>query len=164
MTEETPEETSELYCTVILWDLSRSDQTVGSLRAYLRDYAVEAYAKKPGLRQKVWISSTGPEGEQWGAVYLWDSQEAAYGRPPGVSKVVELIGYRPTERRYFSVEAASEGPSEIGPLIAGVGMAYRAGSPEPLTRPQEFVPPGKGAFIPAGQSTPVPPQPGGPVS
>lgn len=94
-TEETAGETCPLYCTVILWDLSRSQQTVASLRSYLRDYAVEAYAKTPGLRQKVWISSTGPEGEQWGAVYLWDTEEAAYGRPPGVSKVVELIGYRP---------------------------------------------------------------------
>ncbi|MFJ1745727.1 hypothetical protein ACIOJD_05710 [Streptomyces sp. NPDC088116] len=138
----------ELYCTLILWDLSRSTATVASLRAYLRDYAVEAYAKTPGLRQKVWISSTGPEGEQWGAVYLWDSQEAAYGRPPGVSRVVELIGYRPTERRYFSVEAASEGLSAAGALAAGLGLAYRAGEPEPLIRPKEFVPPGKDAFIP----------------
>lgn len=155
MTEEAP----QLYCTVILWDLSRSGQTAASLRAYLRDYAVEAYAKTPGLRQKVWISSTGPEGEQWGAVYLWDSQEAAYGRPPGVSKVVELIGYRPTERRYFSVEAATEGSSDVAALIAGVGLAYRGGQPEPLTRPREFVPPGADAFIPAAPGA-VPPVPG----
>jgi hypothetical protein len=154
-------ETCPLYCTVILWDLSRSQQTVASLRSYLRDYAVEAYAKTPGLRQKVWISSTGPEGEQWGAVYLWDTEEAAYGRPPGVSKVVELIGYRPTERRYFSVEAATEGPSPVGPLVAGLGLAYREGSPEPLTRPREFLPPGKDAFIPA---TPAPHAPQRPVS
>ncbi|MFE3639983.1 hypothetical protein ACFXOM_03045 [Streptomyces sp. NPDC059169] len=145
MTGEAP----QLYCTVILWDLGRSGQTVASLRAYLRDYAVEAYAKTPGLRQKVWISSTGPEGEQWGAVYLWDSEEAAYGRPPGVSKVVDLIGYRPTERRYFSVEAATEGLGGVAGTLTGVGLAYRSGQPEPLTRPQEFVPPGADAFIPA---------------
>ncbi|GGW61323.1 hypothetical protein [Streptomyces xantholiticus] len=142
---------TSLYCSIILWDLSRSPQTVRSLRAYLRDYAVDSYEKVPGLRQKVWISSTGPEGELWGAVYLWDSQEAAYGRPPGVSHVVELIGYRPTERRYFGVEAAATGlDSLVGALTAGVGMAFQPGSPEPPARPQEFVPPGADAFIPTG--------------
>lgn len=127
---------------MILWDLSKSEQTVASLRDYLRDYAVEAYATVPGLRQKIWISSTGPEGETWGAVYLWDTWEQAYGRPPGVSKVVELIGYAPTSRTYFGVEAATEGRSAIGALAAGLGMAYDPESPAPLTRPAEFVPKG----------------------
>lgn len=54
-TEMSTGETCLLYCTVILWDLSRSQQTVASLRSYLRDHAVEAYAKTSGLRQKVWI-------------------------------------------------------------------------------------------------------------
>ncbi|MCZ9346285.1 YdhR family protein [Streptomyces sp. TRM76130] len=144
---------ASLYCSIILWDLSRSSQTVRSLRNYLRDYAAESYETVPGLRQKVWISSTGSEGELWGAVYLWDSQEAAYGRPPGVSHVVELIGYRPTERRYFGVEAAATGlDSLVGALTAGVGMAFQSGSPEPLARPQEFVPPGADAFIQAGEN------------
>ncbi|ESZ99673.1 hypothetical protein CcI156_22725 [Frankia sp. CcI156] len=55
-----------MYCSIILWDLSRSDQTVASLRDYLRDYAVEAYSQVKGLRQKLWISNTGPEGESQG--------------------------------------------------------------------------------------------------
>ncbi|MFC7912999.1 hypothetical protein [Streptomyces sp. NPDC057386] len=152
-----------LYCTVVLWDLSRSPATVASLRAYLRDRAVDAYTSVPGLRQKTWISSTGPEGEQWGAVYLWDSPDAAYGRPPGVSKVVELIGYRPTERRYYSVEAAVEGPAAAAvPFGKGLGLAFDPASPEPLTRPQEFVPPGADSFIPVPPTIPAPPtqQPG----
>jgi hypothetical protein len=118
-----------MYCTIILWDLSMSEQTVESLREYLRDYAVDAYSTVEGLRQKVWVSSTGPKGETWGAVYLWDSAESIYGRPPGVSKVKELIGYMPTQRSYFSVEAATEGASAFGALAAGLGLAYEGGPP-----------------------------------
>lgn len=132
-----------MYVSIILWDLSESEQTVESLRSYLRDYAVEAYASTPGLRQKIWVANTGPEGETWGAVYLWDDEKSAYGRPPGVSKVVELIGYAPTERTYFSVEAGADGPS-AGALGAGLGLAFTGG--EPRTRPQEFNPPGASAF------------------
>jgi hypothetical protein len=129
---------SGLYCSIVLWNLSHSEQTVASLRAYLRDYAVDAYSQAPGLRQKVWISSTGPDGETWGAVYLWDNKEAAYGRPPIPSRVVELIGYLPTSRQYFGVEAATEGVSEVGALVAGLGMAYQQPDAEPLTRPAEY--------------------------
>jgi hypothetical protein len=131
-----------MHCTLILWNLSQSSQTVQSLREYLRDYAVEAYGQVDGLRQKIWVSSTGPEGEMWGAVYLWDDPEQAYGRPPGVSRVVELIGYAPTQRTYFSVEAAVTGPGVLGPLAAGLGLAYEDPTAAPITRPQEFVPPG----------------------
>ena|SRR5690625_1315262 len=127
---------------MILWDLSKSEQTVESLRAYLRDYAVEAYSTVAGLRQKIWVSSTGPEGQTWGALYMWDEWGQAYGRPPGVSKVVELIGYAPTSRTYFSVEAATEGDSIAGAFAAGLGMAYESDDPPPLTRPAEFVPEG----------------------
>ncbi|WP_433347494.1 hypothetical protein [Micromonospora sp. CA-111912] len=126
-----------LYCSIIMWDLSHSEQTVASLRAYLRDYAVDAYSQVPGLRQKVWISSTGPDGETWGAVYLWDNKEAAYGAPPVASRVGELIGYLPTSRQYFGVEAAAEGLSDVGKLVAGVGMAYEAPEAEPFVRPVE---------------------------
>jgi hypothetical protein len=149
-----------MYCSLILWNLSQSARTVASLRDYLRDYAVEAYAQVPGLRQKVWVSSTGPEGEMWGAVYLWDDAEQAYGRPPGVSRVVELIGYAPTQRTYFSVEATVGGAGLLDVLGAGAGLAYEDPAAAPLTRPQEFVPaggadriirrPGYGGFSPSG--------------
>ena len=131
-----------MYCTLILWNLSQSGQTVASLRDYLRDYAVEAYSQVRGLRQKVWVSSTGPEGEMWGAVYLWDEAEQAYGRPPGVSRVVELIGYAPTQRTYFSVEATVGGAGVLDVLGAGVGLAYGDPGAAPFTRPPEFVPAG----------------------
>lgn len=130
-----------MLATIILWDLSRSKQTVASLRDYLRDYAVEAYGAMAGLRQKVWISSTGPEGELWGAIYLWDDEQLAYGRPPGVSRVVDLIGYRPTQRLYFSVEAAVDGPAAGAAFAAGLGLVFENPTAPPLQRPQEFVPP-----------------------
>lgn len=136
-----------IYVSIVRWDLSRSEQTVASLRAYLRDYAVEAYSRVEGLRLKLWISSTGPEGETWGAVYLWDDWQRAYGRPPGVSKVVELIGYAPTWREYFSVEAATEGESAVGAFAAGIGLAFQTEPAPPLTRPQEFVPERPNRFI-----------------
>ncbi|GAB1640127.1 hypothetical protein [Krasilnikovia sp. MM14-A1259] len=133
-------ENNELFCSIIVWDLTRSEQTVASLRAYLRDYAVDAYSRVPGLRQKVWISSTGPDGETWGAVYLWDNPAAAYGRPPVTSQVSELIGYLPTSRRYFGVEATTEGVSAVGALVAGLGAAYGPPAAEPYRRPVEYTP------------------------
>lgn len=143
-----------LYCSIILWDLSQSEQTVTSLRKHLRDYAVDAYSRIPGLRQKVWISSTGPEGELWGAVYLWDNEESAYGRPPAVSRVGELIGYRPTRREYFSVEAAVEGVSAVGELMAGLGLAYQGPAAVPLGRPREYAPGADAPVIPMAEIEP----------
>jgi hypothetical protein len=142
-----------LYCSIILWDLSHSEQTVASLRAYLRDYAVDAYSHVPGLRQKIWISSTGPDGEIWGAVYLWDDKEAVYGRPPIASRVVELIGYLPTSRQYFGVEAATEGLSGVGALTAGLGMAYEPAGTQPFPRPAEY-PSAAAPLIPVGTFQP----------
>lgn len=113
----------------------------------MRDYAVEAYSSVAGLRQKVWVSSAGPDGQTWGAIYLWDNWESAYGRPPFVSRVVELIGYPPTSRNYFSVEAATEGDSGIGALAAGLGLAFDQDNPPPLTPPAEYLPPGADKFI-----------------
>jgi len=137
-----------VYATIVLWDLSRSKQTVALLRDYLRDRAVDAYAAVEGLRQKVWVSSTGPEGELWGAIYLWDDEQLAYGRPPGVSGVVELIGYRPTQRMYFSVEAAVDGPGAGAAFAAGLGLAFEDPAAPPLQRPQEFVPSAPGVIRP----------------
>ncbi|WP_016700130.1 MULTISPECIES: hypothetical protein [Actinoalloteichus] len=130
-----------MFASVILWNLSDSQQTVASLRSHLREYAVEAYSRVPGLHQKLWVSSTGPEGEVWGALYVWESLELAYGRPPGVSRVLSLIGYPPTRRSYFSVEAATSGGSPLE-LTAGLGLAFASEPVPPLTRPVEHLPPG----------------------
>lgn len=134
-----------MYVSIIMWDLSESAQTVASLRSYLRDYAVDAYASTPGLWQKIWVANTGPEGETWGAVYLWEDEKSAYGRPPGASRVVELIGYAPTQRTYFSVEAGVDGPL-AGALGTGFGLAFTDPTAEPMCRPREFTPPGASAF------------------
>ena len=37
---------------IVWWDLSESTQTIESLRAYLRDESVAAFAAVPGLRVK----------------------------------------------------------------------------------------------------------------
>lgn len=137
-----------MYATIVLWDLSASEQTVESLRSYLRDYAVEAYGRVDGLRQKTWVASTGPEGEVWGAIYLWETRDLAYGRPPGVSRVVELIGFRPTQRLYFSVEAGVDGRAAGG--LAGLGLAFEDPTASPMSRPQEFVPGDVGPIRPGG--------------
>jgi hypothetical protein len=134
-----------VYVSIILWDLSESAQTVESLRSYLRDYAVDAYATTPGLWQKIWIADTGPKGETWGAVCLREDEKSAYGRPPGASRVVELIGYAPTQRTYFSVEAGIDGPL-AGVLGTGLGLAFTEPAAAPMRRPQEFNPPGASAF------------------
>ncbi|WP_049761007.1 hypothetical protein [Frankia casuarinae] len=80
-------------------------------------------------------------------MYLWEDKDSAYGRPPGVSKVVALIGYPPTSRTYFTVEAATEGLSRVGALAAGLGLAYENPLAEPMRRPTEFIPPGAGKFV-----------------
>lgn len=113
-----------MYCSFVLWDLARSSATVASLRHYLRDYAVDAYSQVEGMRQKTWVSWSGPMGEVWGAIYLWDDIDLAFGRAPQTSTVVDLIGYPPTQRMVFQVEAAVEGISAIGALMKGVGAAF----------------------------------------
>jgi hypothetical protein len=60
---------------IVWWDLSGSAPTIESLRAYLRDESVAAFAEVTGLRFKMWIAD--PETNRWGAVLLWESAEAA---------------------------------------------------------------------------------------
>jgi hypothetical protein len=90
---------------IVLWNLSDTDVTVEELRAYVRDEAVDAFAEVPGLRFKAWISDE--LGERWGAVYLWESAEAAQQALP--SRARELIGKDPDLGETFDVEATAEG-------------------------------------------------------
>ncbi|MGW2185995.1 hypothetical protein [Streptomyces sp. NPDC001667] len=109
---------------VVWWDLSASRQTVASLRDFLRTEAVDSWAQVAGLRLKLWISDTeGPEGsaERWGAVFVWESPEAA--RQPLPTKAGELIGYPPAHRSSFDVEATTEGLYEVAAL-AGRGVVF----------------------------------------
>lgn len=59
----------------------------------------------PGLRLKLWIPDR--EANRWGAILLWESREAAQGPTP--SRATELIGYPPTEKWPYDLEASVEG-------------------------------------------------------
>jgi len=90
---------------IVLWNLADSKTTIEELRRYLRDESVEQFAEVPGLRFKAWISDEATE--RWGAVYLWESAEAALEELP--SRARELIGKEPDVGEEFDVEATIEG-------------------------------------------------------
>ena len=75
-----------------------------SCARYLRDESVDA-AEVPGLRFKAWISDEATD--RWGAVYLWETQEASEQELP--SRARELIGKDPDIIEVFDVEATIEG-------------------------------------------------------
>jgi hypothetical protein len=89
----------------VLWNLADSKTTIAELRRYLRDESVEQFAEVSGLRFKAWISDE--TTERWGAVYLWESAEAARQELP--SRARELIGKDPDIAEEFDVEATIEG-------------------------------------------------------
>ena len=64
-----------MHTAIVWWDLSESAKTIGSLRTYLLDESVTAFAEVRGLRLKIWIAD--PQTSRWGAVLLWESAEAA---------------------------------------------------------------------------------------
>jgi hypothetical protein len=90
---------------LVLWNLADSKTTIDELRRYLRDESVDAFEDVPGLRFKAWISDEATE--RWGAVYLWESAEAAEQELP--SRARELIGKEPDIGEEFDVEATIEG-------------------------------------------------------
>jgi hypothetical protein len=94
-----------LLLRLVLWNLADSKTTIEELRRYLRDESVDAFADVRGLRFKAWISDE--VTERWGAVYLWESPEAAEQELP--SRVRELIGKDPDIIEVFDVEATIEG-------------------------------------------------------
>lgn len=108
-----------MQAVVVWWDLSRSEQTIASLREFLRDEAVDRFAQVRGLRLKVWISDE--RTDRWGAVLLWESAEAAAAPIP--ARAAELIGYPPTHKHVFDVEATTEGAYDIARL-ARLGLAF----------------------------------------
>ncbi len=104
---------------IVLWNLADSKTSIGELRRYLRDESVDAFSEVPGLRFKAWISDE--PTERWGAVYVWESAEAARTELP--SRARELIGKEPDIVEEFDVEATVEGLSEIEEL-ARRGLAF----------------------------------------
>lgn len=105
--------------TISWWDLTDSEQTIESLREYLRDEGVQPWASVRGLRLKLWISD--PVGNRWGAVQLWESADIGE-QPLPPHRAAELIGYPPTERVRFDVEATIEGVY-AGSELSWLGLA-----------------------------------------
>ncbi|MEV4972221.1 hypothetical protein [Streptomyces scopuliridis] len=95
-----------MKATISWWDLSGSDQTIDSLRVYLRDEGVDPWAAIHGLRLKFWISDR--QTNRWGAVMLWDST-ADLTAPMPPNRATELIGFPPTVRMMTDIEAIVEG-------------------------------------------------------
>ena len=104
---------------LVLWNLADSKTTIDELRRYLRDESVDAFAELPGLRFKAWISDAA--GERWGAVYVWESAEAAEQPLPGRAR--ELIGKDPEIWEEFDVEATIEGRFAVEQL-SRLGLAF----------------------------------------
>ena len=102
----------------VLWNLADSKTTIGELRRYLRDESVEQFAEVPGLRFKAWISDEATE--RWGAVYVWESREAAEQTLP--SRARELIGKEPEIAEVFDLEASVSVASQLRRL----GLAFDA--------------------------------------
>jgi trans-2,3-dihydro-3-hydroxyanthranilate isomerase len=103
----------------VLWNLADSLTNVGELRRYLRDEAVDAFAEVEGLRFKAWISDEATE--RWGAVYLFESPEAARQQLP--SRARELIGKDPDVLEEFEVEATIEG-QYAEEALSRLGLAF----------------------------------------
>ena len=103
----------------VLWNLADSKTNVEELRRYLRDESVDEFSRVEGLRFKAWVSDAATD--RWGAVYVWESAEAA-GRPlPGRAR--ELIGKDPDIAEEFDVEATVEGRFAVEEL-ARRGLAF----------------------------------------
>jgi hypothetical protein len=108
-----------LLLRLVLWNLGDSKTTIEELRRYLRDESVDSFADVPGLRFKAWISDEATE--RWGAVYVWESIEAA--ELPFPSRARELIGKEPDVSEFFDVEATIEGRFAVEELSRR-GLAF----------------------------------------
>jgi Putative mono-oxygenase ydhR len=106
---------------LVLWSLADSQTTIEELRRYLRDESVDQFEEVPGLRFKAWISDEATE--RWGAVYLWESEEAAAQTLRVLESTRELIGKDPDIGEEFDVEATIEGRFEIEELSRH-GLAF----------------------------------------
>jgi hypothetical protein len=101
---------------LVLWSLADSKTTVAELRRYLRDEAVDAFEGVPGLLFKAWLSDE--TTERWGAVYLWESPEAA--EQPLPSRARELSGKDPDVAELCDLEASVSVESGL----ARLGLAF----------------------------------------
>ena|SRR5438874_2386124 len=100
---------------LVLWSLADSATTIEELRDYLRDESVDAFSDVPGLLFKAWISDE--VTERWGAIYVWESRDAA--EQPVPSRARELIGKDPDIAEVFDLEATVS----VAAQLAGLGLA-----------------------------------------
>jgi len=100
---------------LVLWNLADSKTNIDELRRYLADEAVAAFDELPGLLFKAWVSDEFTE--RWGAVYVWESAEAA--DQPLPSRARELIGKDPDIAEIFDLEATVS----VAPELARLGLA-----------------------------------------
>jgi hypothetical protein len=101
---------------LVLWNLADSLTNVGELRRYLQDEAVAKFEDVPGLLVKLWVSDE--TTERWGAIYLFESQEAAEQELP--SRARELIGKEPDIVEVFDLEASVS----VSTQLARLGLAF----------------------------------------
>jgi hypothetical protein len=101
---------------LVIWNLADSQTNIGELRRYLRDEAVPAFERVPGLLFKGWFSDE--VSERWGAVYVWESLEASEQDLP--SRARELIGKNPDLVEVFDLEASVSVAQELRRL----GLAF----------------------------------------
>ena len=104
---------------LVLWSLADSKTTIAELRRYLRDESVDAFEDVRGLRFKAWISDE--VTERWGAIYLFESAEAAEQELP--TRARDLIGKDPEVAELFDVEATVEGRFAVEQL-SRLGLAF----------------------------------------
>ncbi len=95
-----------MKATIAWWDLQHSQQTIESLRDYLKQEGVKPWESVLGMRLKFWISD--PKKNLWGAVMLWESAEYMT-QPLPPNRATQLIGYSPSIRQCFDVQAMTEG-------------------------------------------------------
>ncbi len=101
---------------IVLWNLADSLSSIGELRRYLQDEAVDAFERVPGLLFKAWFSDE--VTERWGAVYVFESREASEQELP--SRVRALIGKEPDVVEVFDLEASVSVATEL----ARLGLAF----------------------------------------
>lgn len=100
-----------MKATIFWWNLDKSEQTIALLRKHLGSEGVSQWESVQGMRLKFWVSD--PKNNLWGAIMLWESEQAMVQLlPPNLA--TELIGYPPTIRFMFDVEASVEGVYETG--------------------------------------------------
>jgi hypothetical protein len=100
----------------VLWSLADSLITIEELREYVRGESVEAFEDVPGLLFKAWIADEATE--RWGAIYVFESREAADRPLP--SRARELIGKDPEVVEVFDLEASVS----VADRLAHLGLVF----------------------------------------